>query len=93
MMRQKTMDAMAASIAKELNRPEKIGQTENGNGFVYNKGALRIERGSKTYGRAWKLVEITNEHGGENDLLRSKTSAGLCNLMIAMLRGIRMGRE
>lgn len=56
-------------------------------GGVYQIGALLIERGSRTNGITWKLVEITTLGGGENDLLKAWSSRELYDLMHAYRAG------
>lgn len=77
----KQLRIVSARIAKLLNRPG--GR---------NVGALLIEPGSKINGITWKLSEITNERGGEHELLRATSARELFDRMLAFEAGIEAGR-
>jgi hypothetical protein len=47
---------------------------------------LHVERGSRLYGRQWKLVE-RNEFGGEGIILSASSSTELLSLLDAYRRG------
>jgi len=55
-------------------------------------GALVLEPGSRTYGRAWKVCRLVNEGGGEHALLSAGSAADLRAAIFAYLEGYRDGR-
>jgi hypothetical protein len=53
---------------------------------------LHIERGSRLYGRQWKIVE-KNEFGGEGIILSASSAKELLSLLDAYRRGYMDGRR
>ncbi len=50
-------------------------------------GALVLQTGSKTYGNAWTIAQISNDAGGERTLLRGSTARELWDAAQAWLDG------
>lgn len=93
-MKIEVLSQLADIIARETGRPTGTIWSKTADGAnVAAIGSLQIERGSKTYGRSWKLSEITNRNGGERVLLCAPTSRQLFYLMLAYLDGVYAGRS
>ena len=88
------LDATLARLLRETGRPALAWTPRaDGRGSECNIGALFIESGSQTYGRAWALCETMNAGGGQNAILRARTAQGLYDTMHAYLRGYEDARK
>ena len=85
----KHLTSVRDRIAKLLRRPESNFITKPNGGLSAQVGSLLIESGSRTNGITWKLSEITNEGGGQHDLLRATSARDLFNMMLAFEAGIK----
>lgn len=91
-MKIEVLSQFADIIARETGRPTGPIWSKTADGAnVAAIGSLQIERGSKTYGRSWKLSEITNRDGGERVLLYASTAPQLLSLLRAYLDGVYAG--
>jgi hypothetical protein len=80
--------AVMARMQREMGIPDGPVWTrdERGNNRA-RVGALVLEPGSRTYGRAWCIAQMCNEAGGERNLLRGSTARELWDAAQAWLDG------
>ena len=83
----KDLTALLGVMARELGTPEGPSHTRKDGHNVATVGKLLIQPGSSTYGNAWALCQITNEQGGQRDILRAGSARELFNLMHAYRYG------
>lgn len=79
--------ALLARMVAATGAPTGDLYTKTDGGVKARVGALFIEQGSRTYGRAWKVCRMVNEAGGEQTVLRAATAADLWYAMQAWLDG------
>lgn len=85
---------MARNLSALIDAPQGAIWTKDENGkLVATVGRLIIEPGSRTYGRTWKLVQITNSGGGQRTLLSALTARDLGQLMFAYAEGYSEGQK
>lgn len=84
----KHLETLLQRLRREMGAPEmKWTPRPDGKGNECPVGALFIEPGSTTYGRAWALCETINEDGAGRTILRANTARELYNMMHAYLDG------
>ncbi len=84
----KDLRFLLPAIRRATGTPE-MGWTprpEGGNSCPV--GAYSIERGSGTYGYAWKLVQTCNDSGAEKVILSASTAGALNDQIHAWLAGM-----
>lgn len=83
----KELTAVLGLMMRELGTPEGPAYTRTDGRNVATVGKLLIQPGSSTYGNAWALCQITNEQGGQRDILRAGSARELFHLMHAYRYG------
>lgn len=83
----KDLRPVLARVVRETGAPQGALWIRTGSRNVALVGALFIEQGSTTYGRAWTLSRMANASGGQSDVLRGRTAADLYHALHAYLQG------
>ena len=91
---ERNLRAVMARMARAMEIPEGPVWTRDDNGHNHARiGALVLQPGSRTYGNAWTIAQITNEGGGERTLLRGSTARELWDAAQAWLDGYDAARN
>lgn len=90
----KHLETLLQRLRRETGAPEmRWTPRAGGKGNECPVGALFIEPGSTTYGRAWALCETVNESGAQKSILRASTARELYHLIHAYMDGMDAARR